>query len=261
MEANYLFSDGSALTAQVRHLWRTAPSLQGRRLSVLRFINHFMFENHADLHGNSFKRATFYFPSGDEEAVERHLILPDYRKPGAVRDFSLKFCGQKLKKSAKFDEFVQRSVPREFHNRFAKSEKGIDIEICCDGFKLASSGKIERLFLLTNDDDFVPFCRMIKEYGANISVIHLTSSITPNISLLKEVDSYDTVPDNQISSMFLPLPEEQSTEPLIPDLLNEASALKPEAEPSDLDEVEGEIEPLPAEHTRSQASPSEKKGT
>lgn len=245
MEANYLFVDGSALTAQIRHLWRTVPSLLGRRLCVASFLRHFMVENHRDLHGASYKRATFYFPSGDDEAVERHLIVPDFRSPGSIRDLSIKHCGQKLKKSAKFDEFVQASVPPEFHNRFAKSEKGIDIEICCDAFKLAAAGNIERLFLLTNDDDFIPFFRTIKEYGANISLFHLTHSITPNVSLLREADSYDTVPDEKLSSMFLPIPDLVISGSEISQQLNDTSTLKPITDPSDLDEADQELEPMP----------------
>src|SRR5262249_27975391 len=161
---NYFFIDGSALTAQIRQLRREDASFKSRKLCLKRFVEFLMSALPA-LHGGSYKRATFYFPIGDETAIEEYLVIPDLRKPAEVRDIHLKFCGQKLKKSAEFSEFVETQVPPKFKDRFSKSEKGIDIEICCDAFKLASASRLERLFLLTNDDDFVPFCRAIKEFG------------------------------------------------------------------------------------------------
>jgi uncharacterized LabA/DUF88 family protein len=55
------------------------------------------------------------------------------------------------------------------------------------------ASRVDRLFLLTNDDDFIPFCRTMKEYGANVSIIHLAAKVPKNISLLREADSYDVV--------------------------------------------------------------------
>ncbi|MGY3077113.1 hypothetical protein ACVWZZ_003484 [Bradyrhizobium sp. LM6.10] len=171
--ANYFFIDGSALTAQIRHLRRTDSSFLGRRLCPQLLTRHFMISLR-ELHAGSYKRVTFYFPIGDETAVEDYLVMPDHDKPGEIRDMHFKFCGQKLKKSKEFAEFVETQVPNQFKDRFSKSEKGIDIEICCDAFKLASASRLDRLFLLTNDDDFIPFCRTMKEYGANVSIIHLS---------------------------------------------------------------------------------------
>jgi hypothetical protein len=182
-----------------------------------------------DLHGGSYKRATFYFPRGDESALEEYLAVPDLKKPGEVRDLYFKFCGQKLKKSAEFSEFVEPTVPQKFRDRFSKSEKGIDIEICCDVFKLASASRLERLFLLTNDDDFIPLCRAIKEFGANISIIHLSDTVTQNVSLLREADSYDVIPRQQLQQMFLPVVDSPVSQVPPP-----ASALKAGAAPSDL---------------------------
>jgi uncharacterized LabA/DUF88 family protein len=204
MNANYFFIDGSALTAQIRQLRREDPSFKDRKLCPKLLLHYFMVSL-PELHGGSYKRVTFYFPIGDEAAIEEYLIIPDLKKPGEVRDMYFKFCGQKLKKSAEFREFVETKVPTKFQDRFSKSEKGIDIEICCDAFKLASSSRLERLFLLTNDDDFIPFCRAIKEYGANISIIHLSDTVNRNVSLLREADSYDVVQKKELQRIFLPL--------------------------------------------------------
>jgi hypothetical protein len=193
-----------------------------------------------ELHEQQYKRAIFYFPKNDEAAVEAFLEVPDRRKPGGVRDLHFKFCGHKLKRSADFDKFVDETVPAKFKERFAKSEKGIDIEMCCDGLKLASAARLERLFLFTNDGDFIPFCRTVKEFGANISIIHLNEIVPPNGDLLHEVDSYDVIPLEQLRNIFLPLLDDAAAgQPEAPQAVDaqaveEMLSEKPEAEPSDL---------------------------
>ena len=188
-----------------------------------------------DLHGGSYRRVTFYFPTGDETEIENYIAIPDYRTPGAVRDLHFKFCGRKLKKSKEFKEFVEASVPSKFRDRFSKSEKGIDIEICCDVFKLIISSRLDRLFLLTNDDDFIPFCRTIKEFGINVSIIHLSEAIPLNASLLREADSFDVVAKEQLQHIFLPMvgPGLQE-EPTAEGIEKSDTSLKPDAPPSDL---------------------------
>jgi len=194
-----------------------------------------------ELHLNSYKRATFYFPKGDEAAVEEYLVMPDHKNPGEIRDIHFKYCGQKLKRSAEFTEFVETQVPPKFRGRFSKSEKGIDIEICCDAFKLAAASRLERLFLFTNDDDFIPFCRTIKEYGANISIVHLLDTANRNLSLLQEADTYDVVARQHLQSLFIPeISVPPITEMLTPQKEPPVSALKPDAAPSDMN-VEGPI--------------------
>ena len=244
MNANYFFIDGSALMAQIRQLQRAQPNFRRRRLCTQKFINHQM-SCMLDLHGRSYKRATFYFANGDEANINEYLLTPDYSMPGNVRDLHFKFCGHKLKKSVEFDKFVEENVPAKFQSRFSKSEKGIDIEMCCDALRLASFSRVERLFLLTNDGDFIPLCRTIKEFGANISIIHLWTSNPPNNDLLRESDSYDVIRNEQLNQMFIPLaadPElplepigEHSDEVMIADQLPQSE--KPDAAPSDLSSV------------------------
>jgi hypothetical protein len=248
MHANYFFIDGSALTAQIRQLQRAEPIFRARKLCPQLFLQHFMYTLR-DLHAGEYKRATFYFPKGDETAIEDFLHMPDHKKPGSIRDLNFKFCGHKLKKSVEFDKFVEESVPSKFHDRFAKSEKGIDIEMCCDALRLASSSRIERLFLLSNDGDFIPFCRILKEFGANISILHLSEATLPNGDLLREADSYDIIPKNVLNSLFLPIPT--TTEPQEIDLgetagggleAGEVFSEKPETAPSDLKIIDEDSE-------------------
>ena len=170
MENIYFFVDGSALTAQIRQLQRSHAIFRNRKLCPRRYIE-FCVSRLRHLVGDSYKRATFYFPKGDEVAVEEFIVVPDHAIPGEVTDLHFKFCGQKLKKSAEFAKFVDEKVPAEFEGRFQKSEKGVDTEICCDALRLAATGRLDRLFLLSNDSDFIPLCRTLKEFGSNVSIL------------------------------------------------------------------------------------------
>ncbi len=234
--------------AQIRQLQRAKPEFRNRRLCPRKFLDHQMTSLN-DLHGGSYKRATFYFANGDDANIADYLISPEYSVPGIVRDLHFKFCGNKLKKSVEFDKFVEESVPQKFQGRFSKSEKGIDIEMCCDALRLASASRIGRLFLLTNDGDFIPFCRTVKEFGANISIIHLSTSNPPNADLLREADSYDVVPDALLGQMFTPPPDSSDLPLTSSDKNPEAVALdqepqseKPDTEPSDLSSVSDQME-------------------
>ncbi|MEG8223935.1 NYN domain-containing protein [Sphingomonas sp. HH69] len=243
MNANYFFIDGSALTAQIRHLQRSDPIYRGRYLCPREFTNYFM-ENLFDLHGGSYKRSTFYFPRGDEAAIEDFIQMPNHKEPGVIRDIHFKFCGRKLKKSAEFNKFVAESVPSKFQSHFSKSEKGIDTEMCCDALRLASRSSLDRLFLFSNDSDFIPLCRTLKDFGSNISIIHLSSSFLANDDLLREADSYDVIPESRLDLMFFPLKLRAEASGGTIDMFDPTEAVqedaqkpeseKPEADPSDL---------------------------
>src|SRR5882724_3502824 len=116
MLANYFFIDGSALGAQIRVLRKKQPSFQGHLLVATSLISYFSASLRV-LGAYEFKRAVFYFPKGDEVAVNELLVLPDFKKPGTVRDIYFKFCGQKLKRSADFTEFVETKVPAKWRDR------------------------------------------------------------------------------------------------------------------------------------------------
>ena len=248
MNNNYFFIDGSALMAQIRQLGRAENKYKERKLCIKKFIEY-QINNLSELHNNSYKRAIFYFVNGDDDNISQYLILPSYIVPGEIRDIHVKYCGHKLKKSNEFDRFVEEKVPRKFQNRFSKSEKGIDIEMCCDALRLASADRLDRLFILTNDSDFIPLCRTVKEFGVNISILHLSKSNPPNQELLREADTYDIVSAEGLDSMFLLQPgaaegprnlntsyAHAETERIVK---HEPESEKPDAEPSDLTPVAG----------------------
>jgi hypothetical protein len=118
--------------------------------------------------------------------------------------------------------------------------------MCCDALKLASASKIERLFLLTNDGDFIPFCRAIKEFGANISIVHLSSAGAPNGELLREADSFHVIGLEHLEHIFAaadisaedkaaaPAETAAGAEGQSTEVAKSLSSEKPEAEPSDL---------------------------
>lgn len=146
MDQNYYFIDGSALSAQVRTLWKNEAKFDWRRLDPLKFIKYVQL-SFPELGSANYKRAEFYFPQGERD-LNAYFIIPKTTIPGLIRDVHFKYCGEKLDRSAAYEKWLE-TVPPQWKDRCVKSEKGIDIEICCDALRLASSGKMERLFLLT----------------------------------------------------------------------------------------------------------------
>jgi uncharacterized LabA/DUF88 family protein len=150
--------------------------------------------------GTVYKRAVFYFAKGDFQ-VEQFLDLPNRTTPGLVRDVEFRFCGRKIASSARYEEWLE-TVPAEFRERCQRSEKGIDIEICCDALHLAAAKLMDRLLLLTNDSDFVPLRRMLKQLGANVSLIRLSEARPVNEELVEACDTYDVVDERHLLAAF-----------------------------------------------------------
>ncbi len=199
MDQNYYFIDGSALLAQVRTLWKKEPLFNWRRLNPLEFIRYLAYSL-TELGSTSYKRAVFYFPSGERD-LETYLLMQASIVPGIVRDVHFKYCGEKLDRSASYEAWLE-TVPPQWKDRCIKSEKGVDIEMCCDALRLASLGKMDRLFLLTNDRDFIPLCKTLKDFGVNVSLIHLSKFTNPNKLLVEECDSYDLLPHSYLETVF-----------------------------------------------------------
>src|SRR6266852_1199649 len=160
----YMFFDGSSLITQIRQLQGKDGRFKGHKLQPLDLVTYFDEAVITDGLGTAYKRAVFYFAKGDSQ-VEQFLDLPSRKTPGLVRDVEFRFCGRKIAGSAPSEEWLE-TVPDEFRERCQRSEKGVDIEICCDALHLASAKLMDRLLLLTNDSDFVPLCRMLKQLGA-----------------------------------------------------------------------------------------------
>src|SRR5216683_3288052 len=202
MDSNiYIVFDGSSLISQIRQLQDQQGIFKGNKLDPLLLVTGFTSAlTMRDFMGSAFRRAIFYFADGDTQ-IEEYLTLPDSTKPHLIRDVEFRFCGTKLARSAKYDEFL-RGVPDDFLDRCQKSEKGVDIEICCDALQLAAAGQLDRLFLLTNDSDYVPLCRKIKQLGANISLLGLSDARPVNRDLAQACDSYDILDPDRLFQVF-----------------------------------------------------------
>ena len=192
--------------AQIRVLWKKDPLFNWRRLNPLEFIKHLQF-SFPELGSANFKRAEFYFPNG-ELNLNTFLVMPKKPEPGLIRDVHFKHCGEKLDRSAAYEKWLEEEVPPQWRDRCVKSEKGVDIEICCDALRLASAGKMDRLFFLTNDRDFIPLCKTLKDFGVNVSLIHLSKFSTPSQQLVNECDSYDLLNPAHLESIFEKRPTE-----------------------------------------------------
>lgn len=199
MDQNYYFIDGSALLSQVKALWKNKPDFNWRRLNPLMFIEHLVY-SFPELGSANYKRAEFYFPIG-EQNLQTYLLMPKSLEPGLIRDVHFKYCGEKLDRSTAYEKWLEE-VPPQWKDRCVKSEKGVDIEICCDALRLASLGKMDRLFFLTNDRDFIPLCKTLKDFGVNISLIHLSKFTNPNKLLIDECDSYDLLKEEHLKIVF-----------------------------------------------------------
>jgi uncharacterized LabA/DUF88 family protein len=205
MENNYFFVDGSALLSDVKRIHHDDKSLSGRRLSLTAFAEQFTGHNLKQFHSGHYRRFTFYFVEGDER-LERELILPDVSIPGAIDDLRIERCGKSIKEFRAAQEWLEENkAPQHVTDCLYRAEKAVDTQICADALQLAAVGKLDRLFLYTNDYDFVPLCRALRHLGLNINLFRMRA-FSVNKLLAQECDAVHEMPASAIQSCFLPLP-------------------------------------------------------
>jgi hypothetical protein len=201
---NFLFFDGSSLIAEIRAIQQADGRFRGKRLVPVNTVNLFArsldYLGAIDMNSSyvgelAYRRATFYFADGDSQ-IDQYVDIPDRATPNLIRDVEFKFCGRKLARAAEYDKWVAEQVPLEFRDRCHKSEKGVDISICCDALGLAALRSLDRLILLTNDSDFIPLCEKLKALGSNVSLIRLSDCRAVNRDLVDACDSYQTLQDH-----------------------------------------------------------------
>lgn len=164
-------------------------------------IDHFTGPTYEKFHLQSYRRFVFYFALGDDRTKQK-LIIPDTNKPGEISDVRIEFCGKKINKSKSAEQWLMDNNAPDFvlaHTH--RSEKAVDTQICCDALQLAETGKLDRLFLYTNDSDFIPLFRTLRQLGSNINLFRITAERT-NKDLTSECDALHAMPSALLASAF-----------------------------------------------------------
>lgn len=202
MDDNYLFIDGSSLLSDIKKLKSTRKEFKDKKLNPIIFCRQFLNSwSLRQFHNSGYRRIVFYFVNNDSR-VKENIVIPDFSKSGRIEDMQIKYCGKKIPVYAKAEDWLDKnSAPQFVLESLYKSEKAVDSQICCDALILLSLNKLNRLFLYTNDYDFIPLCQSIKTMGANINLIKLTEERV-NIDLVKECDAFYSFSDIELKSMF-----------------------------------------------------------
>lgn len=200
MENNYFFVDGASLLSDVTNI-KKRKVFFSKKLVLKDFVYYFTDPRFRHLHYKSYKRFVFYFVN-NEKRIKKDLILPQFDKPNEAIDIHIEYCGKKVKGGAFVDRWIAKNKPpKRVLEQLHKTEKAVDTQICCDALQLAALGKLERLFLYTNDSDFVPLCKTIKTMGANISLFKLEEK-NVNKDLIEECDSFSVVWKTELITVF-----------------------------------------------------------
>ncbi|MGH3629897.1 MAG: NYN domain-containing protein [Sciscionella sp.] len=218
MENNFFFVDGSALLSDVKRLRNEDSTFANRRLCLTTFARIMAMEPwFASFHQNIFRRFTYYFVEGDDR-LDKDLIVPDTSKPGVIEDLRIERCGKAIKEfRAAQDWLKEHNAPQHVADCLYRAEKAVDTQICADALQLAAVGKLERLFLYTNDYDFVPLCRALRHLGLNINLFRL-KAFSVNKELASEADALHEFPADSLQRCFLPkVPSDASATELTPE--------------------------------------------
>ena len=202
MENNYFFVDGSALLADIRKARISVGLPATAKFDILTFARYFTSNRFHEFHGGQYKRFVFYFVQ-DDERLRSSVIIPDFTRPGEVSDIRIEYCGKRIKQFEQAKEWLdQNDAPDMVRECLYRSEKAVDTQICCDALQLAATGKLERLFLYTNDYDFVPLCQTLRRMGANVNLFRIRAD-SVNTTLVTECDAFHVMEENDLRACFV----------------------------------------------------------
>ena len=200
-ENNHFFVDGSCLLSDISSI-KSKPEFASKKLDIIKFAELFCGRLTEHLHGGCYIRFVVYFVER-ENRIDDNIILPKFEQPGEVTDLQIKPCGKRVTGSTTVDRWIsEHNPPRKVLDKLHKSEKAVDTQICCDALQLTSYGRLDRLFIYTNDYDFIPLCRTLKSLGSNISLFRLRKE-NVNKDLVKECDTFTVAPEDQLSRIFV----------------------------------------------------------
>jgi len=170
-------------------------------LDLLKFVGYFAGIRFLQFHSGSYRRFVFYFVQ-DDERLRSMVKLPDATRPGEISDVRIEYCGKRIQQFERAKAWLdEHNAPDHVRECLYRSEKAVDTQICCDALQLAASGKLDRLFLYTNDFDFVPLCRVIRQLGANINLFRLRAE-SVNTELVSECDAFHVMGDDELRQCF-----------------------------------------------------------
>ena len=197
----YFFVDGSALLGDLLRMRRDALIPQNAKLNLSRFASYFTGPYLNAWHGGGYRRFVFYFVHEDAR-LEGVLVRPQATIPGAVNDLRVEYCGKRVRQYEQANVWLEaHGAPEHVRECLYRSEKAVDTQICCDALQLAGTSKLDRLFLYTNDYDFVPLFRSIRQLGANANLFRLRAEGV-NFSLASEADAFHVVPETHLVGLF-----------------------------------------------------------
>lgn len=199
---NYYFVDGPSLLNDIHEI-RKLDGFASARLSIVNFIKKLNDLRH--LHNESFRRFTIYLTKSDESRLERCVDVPNPLVSDVFSaDFYVQYCGKKVRKSSDVESWLRdNNAPQYVEDLLHRSEKAVDTQICCDSMQLAGIRKLDRLFLYTNDSDFIPLCTTLRQMGCNVSLFTLRESGKINIDLARECDSVETFSYTEYENLFV----------------------------------------------------------
>ena len=201
MQDNHLFVDGSALLGDIRRTRRALGLPADSRLKLTELARYFTGKNFSQFHGDGFRRFTFYFVA-DDERLRANVVLPEVTVPGAIEDLRIEYCGRQIRQFGQAREWLeQKGAPDFVKECVYRSEKAVDTQICCDALQLAANRRLDRLFLYTNDFDFVPLCRTLRQLGCNTNLFRLRAE-SVNADLVQECDAFHVVDAQSLPLLF-----------------------------------------------------------
>ncbi len=201
MLQNYFFVDGSALLGDIHRIHTAIPELSAMPLNLLRFAQYFTGDRYARFHGNEYKRFVFYFVKSDER-IKSLVELPNPKVPDEMNDVRIEYCGRRVRGYSKARAWLEKNLAPEYvYECFYRGEKAVDTQICCDALQLGATGRLDRLFLYTNDFDFVPLCRTLRGFGVNVNLFRLRAKGV-NKDLVSECDVFHAMERPDLLTAF-----------------------------------------------------------
>ena len=200
MNQNYFFVDGSALLSDIARLQTARYGTNRLHLNRVVWACH-RNEQFRQYHSGHFRRFTYYFVK-DENRLDAAVVIPDHKKPGEVVDLRIESCGKRVRDLEDPREWLDaNNAPPHVRERLHRAEKAVDTQICCDALQLAARNKLDRLFLYTNDSDFVPLCKTLRSLGININLFLLDTGRV-NEDLAKECDAFTVLQQYLLDECF-----------------------------------------------------------